>query len=302
MFFNTIKSISHVLILWLVFLGTSLRPGLANASVESYTTTIVNVLRPEEPGDNWIFLLSAGGRALRLEDHDRAPIERLLKAVGQTQLIRIDATNMGDFDRIEDIQELSEPQARPLDSTFPIEPLPSRPSSVAHSLDYDFAGHSLTPQGIFNFFKSMRLRRSSQCFHRAYYWAHQLWRNTGALSHKVFLFFTWKYIRHYNYYWWFHVAPYVYDENGDEVVLDPTFLSKGVTMKRWTDNFLRNDPECPTVSDYKGHGEHERDQWCYLVKSRMHYYHPNVIEASNKTARPVTGWDEDYLSIARRSR
>lgn len=272
------------------------------AGAESLTTTVMHVLEPEKPGDTWIFLLAADGRALRVSEEDRPHIEILNSAVGKPRFFEINFENLGDHDRIESITELSHVQPSGPGGAFPIEPLNMTEDPLLGRVDFKFDGYALTPVGIYDFFKSFQLRRGSQCFHRAYYWAHQLWRQTGVLSHKVFMFFTFRYIRKYNYHWWFHVAPYVYDENGKEVVIDPTFLSKPVSMQDWTNNFLRNDPYCPEVAQYMGHTAQGGDQWCYVVKAPMHYYHPNTIENTNKTKERVRTWDRGWLSNARRSR
>lgn len=272
------------------------------ARADSLTTTVVGVLEPEKPGDSWIFLLSADGRALRVSDEDRARVETLRAAVGQVRFFQIDFTNLGTLDRIDDLVEMTGVQAYGPNDSFPIEPMTMASDAHLGRIDFKFSGHELTPQGIYNYFKSFKLRRGSQCFHRAYYWGHQLWRQTGVLSQKVFMFFTGRYIRRYNYHWWFHVAPFVYNEKGEEVVLDPTFLKKPVSMQEWTNNFLRNDPVCPNVPNYLGHHAQAKDEWCYVVKAPMWYYHPNIVEQSNRSGVKVRKWDPGWLSNARRSR
>lgn len=266
--------------------------------VESFTTTLVDVLKPERAGESWIFLLSADGRALRVSDQDRSNIEVLLNAVGKPRFLQMSVSNEGATDRILTLSELPQTASATADEFMQIEPFSSRDRGIIERTDFHFDGYEMTPQGIFDFFRSMRLKTPSQCFHRAYRWAHQFWRNTGALSYKVFMFFSWKYIRTFNYHWWFHVAPYVFDDKGQEVVLDPTYLTKPVSMKEWTDKFLRNDPVCPTVTKYMGHSAHGQGQWCYLVKARMEVYHPNTVEAVNKGGPRVKTWDAGYLTNA----
>lgn len=290
------------LVLLLFSLVAFLVSGPESGHADTLTTTVIDVLEPEKPGDSWIFLLSADGRALRVDDKDLSRIEILRSHVGKPRFIRIDFTNLGPIDQINSLEELSHVQAEDPFGGFPIEPASVISDPLLGRIDFEFSGYSLTPQGLYDYFRSFRLRRGSQCFHRAYYWAHQLWRQSGALTHKVFMFFTGKYIRRYNYHWWFHVAPYVYDEEGKEVVIDPTFLKQPVDMQKWTDNFLRNDPVCPEVKTYQGHYVHARDQWCYVVKASMHYYHPNTIEEANKKAKKINTWDKGWLSNARRSR
>jgi hypothetical protein len=272
------------------------------ASGERVVTTIVGVIEPERFDQTWIFLLSAGGRALRVDPSDRSNVEILRSMVGRMRFLVIEFTNLGRIDFVSSVIELPEPAATQLGSGFPIEPLLDADHTHVGRIDFPLRNYELTPQGIFNYWKSFRLRRGSQCFHRAYYWAHQLWRQTGVASNKVFMFFTGRYIRRFNYHWWFHVAPFVHDESGHEVVLDPTFMSGPVPMQEWTNNFLRNDPVCPVVKHYLGHHAQMREEWCYVVKTSMRDYHPNTIEQSNRTGIRVRRWDPGWLANARRSR
>jgi hypothetical protein len=300
---HTESNLRYQVTLWLclaLVIGVLWLPSRAQA--ESYITTVVDYLEPERSSDPWIFLLSADGRALRVPQNEQARVNFLKSVAKRPKFISIEITNLGAIDRIDSLTEMTGLQSIDPAYGFPIEPMLAANDASLGRVDFSFRGYDLTPQGIFDFFRSMNLRTSSQCFHRAYYWSHQLWRQTGTLSHKVFMFFSWKYIRHYNYHWWFHVAPFVYDDQGNEVVLDPSYLRGPVSMKGWTDNFLRNDPHCPVVMDYEGHSAHGQNDWCYLVKKPMWYYHPNFVEQSNKDRKPVTKWDRDLLAISRTAR
>ena len=268
---------------------------------EPTVTTIVQTLPPENAGDSWIFFLSSG-RALRVADSERHHVEVLKSISGTNRFVELEFINEGKTDRIVKLNELTGLQSVDSGSGIAIEPLSAREYDALNRIDFKFKGYPLNPQGVFDFFKSFNLRVGSQCFHRAYYWAHQLWRQTGARTNKVFMFFSWKYIRHYNYHWWFHVAPYVHDEKGTEIVLDPTFLRKPVTMKEWTDNFLRNDPECPVVTNYVGHSAHGKNDWCYIVKAPMWSYHPDHIETANKKSAKIRTWHIDGLFYGRTTR
>lgn len=309
----TLLTALAVMIVLLAFL----MPRLAQA--ETLVTTVVDVIKPEAANEPWIFLLSSG-RTLRVGSADHPRIAILKSAIENPRFLRIDFTDLGEIDRVDDLSELSplQPTTHP-DQPLMFEPEPpadsllspntteaSGPNDVSEAMsmpiDFLIDGYQLTPQGLFDYFKSFRLRRGSQCFHRAYYWAHQLWRQTGAMSHKVFMFFSWKYIRKFNYNWWFHVAPFVYDSKGEEVVLDATFLSGPVSMRAWTNNFLRNDPECPVVTEFQGHSAHGRNDWCYLVKVPMWYYHPSRIEAATKTGSKVRTWDVNGIKWGRSTR
>lgn len=281
------------------------------ARAERLVTTVVSVLAPSEAGDPdferaanepWIVLLSVGGRALRIESSDEQSLAVIGAVAGKPRFIEIEYEDIGTVDRIKSVQERPDMRPHASDGALPIEPQSQLEDPSVGRIDFPFGDRELSVQGLFEYFSSFGLRRNSQCFHRAYYWSHQLWRQTGAMTHKVFMFFTGKYIRRFNYHWWFHVAPYVHDESGQEIVLDPTYLKKPVTMRQWTNNFLRNDPECPIVTDYKGHHAQEREAWCYLVKVPMYYYHPNTVENARRNGLRIDQWDKGWLTRSRTAR
>src|SRR5690606_27145259 len=93
------------------------------------------------------------------------------------------------------------------------------------------------------------MKSCSQCFQRAQLWSYELWTGRGIKTAKVFLFFTHRYIRNYDYGWWFHVSPFIL-VNNKELVLDRTFTGGPLSMKQWTDVFMRNNARCPTVARY----------------------------------------------------
>lgn len=276
---------------------------------EVLDTRIVRVLEGRRPGESTLVLLSAYGRALRLEDGrtDPSTLATLREEAGGDRLWRLFLGEDGDYDVIDRMEispegaregapgEAPPPDAEPPHTRVPGWRAENPPAS------YRDLEPLLEPETLFSNLRSKGLRRGSQCFHRAYAWAYDLWRYEGVPTHKVFLFFTPKYLRQYGYKWWFHVSPYVIVD-GDEVVLDATFTSGPMKMQEWTNVFLGPDPYCPTVTDYRGWDEHHRDKFCYLRKVPMHYYHPDRIEAADRADKLISTWDGiglNNMNIAR---
>lgn len=54
-----------------------------------------------------------------------------------------------------------------------------------------------------------RANEDSQCYNRAHVWSWEMYNNHLIRPMKIYIFFSRRYIRRYNFDWWFHVAPYV---------------------------------------------------------------------------------------------
>jgi hypothetical protein len=138
-----------------------------------------------------------------------------------------------------------------------------------------------------------RYRRRSECYNRAHIWSYESLSRFNLKSMKVFLFFTRKYIREYDFEWWFHVSPYTYVmENGEpqERVLDYMFVYSPTDMKKWTDYFMHNDPVCPTVTKYSDYANHQDKAYCYLIKTSMYYYQPLDLDKLDRSGSEKHEW------------
>lgn len=136
-------------------------------------------------------------------------------------------------------------------------------------------------------------RNGSECYNRAHVWSYESLTKHGLNSMKVFMFYTRKYIREYNFKWWFHVAPFTYVmENGSpsEKVLDYFFANNPLDTKKWTDIFMYNKAECPVITKYTDYSQHEYENWCYLFKTSMYYYQPLDLEALENQGREKNNW------------
>jgi hypothetical protein len=138
-----------------------------------------------------------------------------------------------------------------------------------------------------------RYRRRSECYNRAHIWSYESLSRFGLKSMKVFLFFTRKYIREYDFGWWFHVSPFTYVmENGEpqERVLDYMFVYSPSDMKKWTDYFMSNDATCTTVNRYSDYSNHQEKAYCYLIKTSMYYYQPLDLDKLESTGSEKQEW------------
>lgn len=148
-------------------------------------------------------------------------------------------------------------------------------------------------------------RRRSQCYNRAHVWAYESKRSHGLDSMKAFLFFTAKYIREYDYGWWFHVAPYSMVRMGvagaaEARVLDRTFMRRPVDLQTWTNYFVYPKPKCPVVTRYQDYSEHQYEAYCYLILVSMYYWQPRDIESVSAGVPPKTEFIPGEVSWAYR--
>lgn len=151
-----------------------------------------------------------------------------------------------------------------------------------------------------------RYRSESQCYNRAHIWSWEMQTRHQIRSMKVFLFFTRKYIRRFNFEWWFHVAPFVYvreDGKIKEKVMDYRYTYSPVSMREWTNIFMHNNAECSEVTrytDYEYTREDPAKGWCMLLKVPMYYYQPIDLEALDKKSKQKLFWEEWDLGNAYR--
>jgi Glutaminase len=131
------------------------------------------------------------------------------------------------------------------------------------------------------FMDARKNEKESQCYNRAHIWSYE-WRLRHRIySSKVWVYFTRKYIRKFNFEWWFHVAPFMLvNEEGQvhEHVMDIKYARGPIPVQRWTDIFLRNDAVCPVVEKYSDQANYPEANWCYLMKSSMYHYQPIDLE------------------------
>ncbi len=137
-------------------------------------------------------------------------------------------------------------------------------------------------------------RQKSQCYNRAHVWAYESKMSSNLDSQKVFLFFTRRYIREFNFEWWFHVSPYTLVKGPEganlERVLDYRFTKRPHGVKEWTDIFMRNKVTCPVIALYSEYERNESIGYCYLQKESMYYLQPLDLDNLERTGRMKTDW------------
>ena len=177
------------------------------------------------------------------------------------------------------------------------EKLPSTPSpQTMKEMPEEFKPTLLNSQAeVSQIFKSLRRNATSysQCYNRAHIWSYESKNKFQLNSMKVFMFYTRKYIREYNFQWWFHVAPYTYvmlDGVKQERVLDPRFTKAPTEMKSWTDVFMKNKVTCTEITKYSDYSNHQEDAYCYLYKSSMYYVQPLDLENLENTGKTKETW------------
>jgi len=142
----------------------------------------------------------------------------------------------------------------------------------------------------------------SECWQRAHVWAYE-WRVKHQLfTSKAWIFFTRKYIRENpDLTWWFHVAPLVHvklDGVIKERVLDRKYTNGPLSIKKWTDTFMRSREHCRLVDTYSDHANYQDSASCFLQKSSMYYLQPMDLELLEKFDTIRDSWVEAELRTA----
>lgn len=150
-------------------------------------------------------------------------------------------------------------------------------------------------QEVLKIFNSLRkgARRNSQCYNRAHIWSYESKRNFDLNGMKVFIFYTKKYIREYNFKWWFHVSPFTYvnvNEEKQERVLDLYFSPTPLPMKKWTDLFMYNKVTCPDIQRYSDYENNQEKAYCYLYKTHMFDYQPLDLATFERQGSSKDDW------------
>ena len=152
-------------------------------------------------------------------------------------------------------------------------------------------------------FQGMRrdYQNQSQCFNRAHVWTYEAFKRNALRSNKLFLFFTTRYIRKYNFYWWFHVTPMAYVGGTTQPywrTLDRRYTSGPLSTKTWTDIFMRNDAFCPVVYTYSRYRNHQSEEYCYLIPTSMYFWQPYDIQRQESTGYLKTQFFSSQINAA----
>jgi hypothetical protein len=148
-------------------------------------------------------------------------------------------------------------------------------------------------------FLSMRrnYQNESQCYNRAHIWTYEEYKRTGLKSMKVFMFFTRKYIRNYNFYWWFHVTPAVYTSEGLRT-LDRRYTKGLLSLHTWSNIFVRSRRACPVISKYYDYRNNQTVEDCFHIPVSMYFWQPYDIERRDRTGYEKTQYYQNQVNTA----
>jgi len=271
------------------------QPGFAQDTIETLQSRIVKYSPAPDSQSEAHFYLETEGRVARVAADQPGLSEKLETAFFKDEIVTVSLKDMGDHDEVVALETAPAPVA----SFLEVGTEPSDLATDATTLNYvpSDLGTFERANGIFAGLHN-RFTRRSECFQRAHIWAYQMSR-VQINSMKVFLFFTEKYIRGYNYKWWFHVAPFVYVD-GVQHVMDRSFTAKPLVMQEWTNHFMKNRAVCPTIRTYSDYSRNEYAAYCFLAKLPMYYYNPLDLQRLERGIE-LTEFQTSHLNNARRA-
>lgn len=139
----------------------------------------------------------------------------------------------------------------------------------------------------------------SQCYNRAHMWTYEALVNQRVTLGKTWIFFTRKYIREFRYKWWFHVAPHTYvGADRFQYMLDRGFTMIPYTLENWKNIFMKNQANCPVVTDYQQYETRQEDAFCYLIHSSQYYWQPWQLKSLSVEGEHYYGYKNSELKIA----
>ena len=148
-----------------------------------------------------------------------------------------------------------------------------------------------------------KLRRDtgdeSQCYNRAHVWTYETLANSQVTLGKTWIFFTQKYIREFEYKWWFHVAPHATVNDANQTyILDRGFTTVPHNLVNWKNIFMRNQAECPVITNYLDYDNNQDTSYCYLMFSSQYYWQPYQLKNLAANASRSRGYRRANLPIA----
>lgn len=256
---------------------------LLSLSALSMRVSVKEVLSPDEYSENYL-VLASNGEVLELDPSQTNNLEDINWALENKQSVEIEIKDsnkksLNQRNKISQIKLISERDVV-LDSVEDQIPTPLDGYKVAEALGVDVI------KKMFLFLRP-NLNSEAQCYNRAHIWVHDLsskfLRNRTINLGKMWLFFTKRYIREFNYKWWFHVAPYTYLKgDSTEIILDRTYYHSPRRLQNWTNYFMKNNSTCTQVQYYSHYNNNQENAYCYVIKSSMYYYQPYQIENLEK--------------------
>ena len=264
-------------------------PLWANTQV---TTKIHDIDHGDHIADEALVFLTSG-QVVKLNVNDTILLNRLNNSLVKREWITV---------IYDDNREIIDVNVAPEKN---LSPNPETPEKNVTTVDpmANYTPSVLSETKAKSLFKEARTswREETQCFNRAHIWSYE-WRvKHNVYSNKMWIFFTRKYIRRFNFEWWFHVAPMVHisvDGQIKERVMDRKYSSGPLTIKKWANIFLRDDAPCPFVKRYADHANYPEAGSCFFQKSPMYYYQPVDLEFYDKFGTVRNTWREEDVRQA----
>jgi hypothetical protein len=281
-----------------MLMGMTLLASINTYADESISTSLYRVVAPDMSAgfyeyevlsieDRTTYYLSANESALLATAEEALATDRKVQLtfdekrnISAISLLDVEAITLADVD----VEEMSGMDKRLGAEQFGYTPTNYQSASEVNTL----------------FSSLSRLSDKSQCYQRAHVWAKTLWDRFDTKSMKVFIFFTSRYKRAYNYKWWFHVAPYVH-LNGEPRVLDYQFTNSPLNMKDWSDEFMHNKATCPKMENYSDYDRYARSEDCLLAYVPMYFYQPSDIEGYERNGSHKANWSNFDIKHSRRA-
>lgn len=265
-------------------------PLWANTQV---TTQIHDIDHGDHIADEALVFLTSG-QVMKINVNDTDLYNRLSSSLLKHETVKLE---IGENREILDV--IPQPTTvRPLPkmssekSIMSMDPLQGYNASVA------------TPDFAKKLFREQRhpSKEETQCFNRAMIWTYE-WRvKHNFYSKKIWIFFTRKFVRRYNFDWWFHVSPLInvaIDGQIHERTMDAKYSGGPLEMNAWMKIFLRGSgAKCPYVRKYSDHANYPEAGWCFYQKSPMYYYQPIDLEYLDKYGTVRDRWVENDIRTA----
>jgi len=180
-------------------------------------------------------------------------------------------------------------------------PLIKRLSFQKNFFDFEptVIGSTQAAREIFNNMKP--IQNESQCYNRATVWSFEWFNQQNINSYKSWIFFTRKYIRQYQFKWWFHVAPSldIQDEGAiKEKIMDKKYASAPLDPRSWTNIFMKNKAPCRKINNYFDYSHYPESADCFILRTNMYYHQPVDIEYFNEFGIARNSFDQMELNNA----
>lgn len=262
--------------------------------------TIVQILEAGTISDDFVTLYLDNGEIVQVNPHDDELLARL-RALHQAQrpleLTRISQNS----DRPDLVTAAHEAPRSGHKEMFSPERLREQAFSTTDPLEK--ANITLLPtyQAAQTLMDQLRgdTGDDSQCYNRAHVWTYETLANSNVNLGKTWIFFSQKYIKEFSYKWWFHVAPYARVNDANQTyVLDRGFTRVPYNLVNWKNLFMKNQADCPVITNYLDYETAQDSAYCYLMFSSQYYWQPYQLRNLATRTERTWGYRRANLEIA----